>query len=98
MKVNGSNGPIRPGRDGSPPGQPAVQGERGKKESALRTERLDRVEISAAGRARSGEVVPLSSSQPDRLAEIRRRLLAGAYDTNEVVDAVARRILDRGDI
>lgn len=54
----------------------------------------DSVEISDAGRALSGKE-PLS---PDRVAEVRQRILAGAYNATQVVDTVARRILQRGDI
>lgn len=35
---------------------------------------------------------------PERLAELRRRLLDGAYDSLDVIDEVARRILARGDL
>ena len=35
---------------------------------------------------------------PARAARIRGRILNGAYDTLEVVDAVARRLLDSGDL
>lgn len=62
-------------------------------------DRSDKVEISDAGRAlaaRDGdESVGLD---PARAARIRGRILSGAYDTLEVVDAVARRLLDSGDI
>jgi anti-sigma28 factor (negative regulator of flagellin synthesis) len=32
------------------------------------------------------------------VAEIRQRIRDGAYDTDAVLDSIARRILDRGDI
>lgn len=49
---------------------------------------------------------PSSSPHPDTarpeekpsVAELRRRIRDGAYDTDAVLDAVARRILDRGDL
>ena len=56
--------------------------------------RRDSVEISDAGRALAG-ASPLSA---DRVAQVRQRILAGAYNSTEVVDTVARRILQRGDI
>ena len=34
----------------------------------------------------------------DRLVEIRRRVLSGAYDRPDVLDLVARKILDRHDV
>ena len=35
---------------------------------------------------------------PDRIAEVRRRLRRGVYDSEEVAAEVARRILERGDL
>ncbi len=63
-------------------------------------DRTDRVEISNAGRAlaaRNGSV-DSASLDPARAAAIRGRILSGAYDTVQVVDAVARRLLDSGDL
>jgi hypothetical protein len=59
----------------------------------------DRVEISDAGRARASvRLSPADPGSSDRLGEIRRRVLSGAYDTDQVVAEVANRILDRGDV
>ncbi|HTE44456.1 MAG TPA: flagellar biosynthesis anti-sigma factor FlgM [Gemmatimonadaceae bacterium] len=62
-------------------------------------DRSDKVEISNAGRALAarepGSTSPLDSA---RTTAIRGRVLNGAYDTLEVVDAVARRLLDSGDL
>ena len=35
---------------------------------------------------------------PERLAELRRRVLGGAYDTPAVTEQVARRLLERGEL
>jgi hypothetical protein len=35
---------------------------------------------------------------PERIAEIRGKILEGAYNSVEVVDQVARRMLEHGDI
>ena len=62
-------------------------------------DRSDKVEISDAGRAlaaRDGDQA--SGLDPARAARIRGRVLSGAYDTLEVVDAMARRLLDSGDL
>jgi negative regulator of flagellin synthesis FlgM len=62
-------------------------------------DRTDKVQISDAGRAlaaRDGSEA--GSLDPARAERIRERVLSGAYDTLEVVDAVARRLLDSGDI
>jgi hypothetical protein len=40
----------------------------------------------------------MDSVDPARAAQIRERVLSGAYDTLEVVDAVARRLLQSGDL
>jgi hypothetical protein len=62
-------------------------------------DRSDKVQISDAGRAlaaRDGDAT--SGLSPARAASIRGRVLSGAYDTLEVVDSVARRLLDSGDL
>jgi anti-sigma28 factor (negative regulator of flagellin synthesis) len=57
--------------------------------------RRDSVEISDAGRAREAETrAPLT---PERVREIRGRILSGSYDTVEILGKVAASILDRGD-
>jgi negative regulator of flagellin synthesis FlgM len=57
----------------------------------------DSVQISDAGRAMStGEAG--GSLTPERVAELRRRVLEGAYNANNVVNQVAKRILERGDV
>jgi hypothetical protein len=65
-------------------------------------DRSDKVQISDAGRAlaaRDGASATSSSGLDSARAErIRGRVLSGAYDTLEVVDAVARRLLDTGDL
>jgi negative regulator of flagellin synthesis FlgM len=68
-------------------------------------DRSDKVQISDAGRALaaradgSADAASSSSSlDPARASRIRQRVLSGAYDTLEVVDAVSRRILDSGDL
>ena len=64
------------------------------------TDRSDKVSISDAGRALAArDGGPESAGlDPARAARIRERVLNGAYDTLEVVDAVARRLLASGDL
>jgi hypothetical protein len=66
-----------------------------------RADRSDKVEISDAGRAlaaRDGQETQASSGlDPARADRIRGRVLSGAYDTLEVVDTVARRLIGSGD-
>ena len=54
----------------------------------------DVVELSAEGRA-LGRASALTA---DRVHQIRLRILAGAYDSMDVIDTVARQILQRGDV
>lgn len=86
---------VRPAPAGGEPAQPVSP-----------VARVDRVEISDAGRAlasqgaegaESGEAARAELS-PERLAELRGRVLSGAYASLEVVDQVARRMLQRGDL
>lgn len=60
----------------------------------------DRVEISEEGRAlaAAGKQGTTGDLSPERVSELRQRVLAGAYNSVQVVDEIARRMLDRGDI
>ena len=70
-------------------------------EPKAKSDRSDRVQIADAGRALADSLA--SSEQagefsPERMAEIRQRLLEGAYESVQVVEEVARRILGCGDV
>lgn len=98
MKVdNGNPGPIRSERPRDARATPAAGNTAAQKPTPLRNEPVDRVEISAAGRARAARLAPVDPGSATRLAEIRQRVLEGAYDTDAVVADVAQRILERGD-
>jgi anti-sigma28 factor (negative regulator of flagellin synthesis) len=58
----------------------------------------DSVQISDAGRARAAGSDSVSGLDPDRVAQIRQNILTGAYNSLDVVDKVASRILDSGDL
>lgn len=58
----------------------------------------DRVEISAEARALAAQSEAAGGLSPERLAELRRWVQTGAFDRSDVLDAVARRMLERGDI
>lgn len=60
--------------------------------------RADRVEISEAGRALSLHEGAEAELTPERTAEIRQKILDGAYESLEAVDELARRILTSGDL
>jgi anti-sigma28 factor (negative regulator of flagellin synthesis) len=62
--------------------------------------RTDSVQISDAGRALAGaeggqRAAPLDA---ERVAELRRKVLEGAYNSAQVVDQVAQRILKSGEL
>jgi flagellar biosynthesis anti-sigma factor FlgM len=62
-------------------------------------ERSDRVEISAEGRIRAQAALQEGSGlSQERLAEIRQRIEDGTYDTPDMAEQVARRILSSGDL
>lgn len=90
MKINGMPSPdlraitTKPVRDA----ESAETASALKSATSAPPKRRDSVEISDAGRAQAAS----------RVADIRQRILAGAYDATHVIDTVARRILQRGDI
>ena len=56
--------------------------------------RSDSVEISDRGRS----LVLLAETDPDRVAELRRKVFEGAYKSLDLVDQLARRMLQSGDL
>lgn len=98
MKIHGNGGPQRPDRSRDVSIQPVEPRERDARRTPSQVEKFDRVEISDAGRAKASRLEPTSNGTSDRLAEVRRRVLNGAYDADAVVGEVARKIIDRGDV
>jgi hypothetical protein len=80
---------LRPIREisGSDTGRGGAQG-------AGSPPRADRVEISEAGRAMAAQ----GALSPERVADVRQKVAAGAYNTMEVAAEVARRMIARGDL
>jgi negative regulator of flagellin synthesis FlgM len=73
--------------------------------TAPKAERSDKVEISDVARqlaAGSNGVGAVSGARselsPERVAAIREKILKGAYNSVDVVDQVARKMLASGDI
>ena len=68
--------------------------------SAGAAQREDKVQISDAGRALAAQAAGGTQSEltPERIAQVRERILSGAYNSLEVVDQVARKMLASGDI
>lgn len=94
MKINGSLfDPLRPTPTGTPVTRPAQTPT--PSSSSDRSARADSVQISDAGRRLQAQREDID---PERVAELRQKVLTGAYNTLDVVDQVARRILTRGDL
>ncbi|HEX3868006.1 MAG TPA: hypothetical protein VHV78_14690 [Gemmatimonadaceae bacterium] len=69
------------------------------------TDRSDKVQISDAGRAlaargsdSASDAQSSSGLDPAKADRIRGRILSGAYNTLDVVDTVARRVMSSGDL
>lgn len=99
MKIQGGHGgPTRPDRAREVSTQPVEPRHRDGVRTPAQLDKLDRVEISDAGRARASRLEQTTPAMQDRLAEVRRRVLTGAYQADAVVEAVAQRILERGEV
>ena len=95
MKIYGTLfDPVRPDRAGGlAPSAPRTDGPtQPVSPVAPVSPRSDSVEISPQGRSLAGAV------DPERVAELRRKVYEGAYDSLDLVDQVARRILVHGDL
>ena len=102
MRINGGIfDPLRPDR-ATPGGDPAASrpGEQDSASATTGSKKSDSVQISSAGRSLSDRVEKEQQADlaPERVAELRNKVLTGAYNTLDVVDQVARRILSRGDL
>lgn len=102
MKINGSIfDPLRPDRatHGVSPAEPQPVSQVAPVPASGQG-KSDSVQISAAGRsmAQRVELGQRADFDPERVAEVRTKVLTGAYNTLDVVDQVARRILTRGDV
>jgi negative regulator of flagellin synthesis FlgM len=111
MRINGSMfDPLRPDRVSTPAGatqpqanpqsQPPRPGDAGVPPNGAGPAKSDSVQISSAGRSLAGRVEADERTRldPERVAELRTKVLTGAYNTLDVVDQVARRMLSRGDL
>jgi len=102
MRINGSSfDPLRPDRV-NPGGQQAEPrpGDPGARPPVPPRGKTDTVQISDAGRslANRTETQQPGTIDPERVAELRTKVLSGAYNSLDVVDTVARRILSRGEL
>lgn len=100
MRINGNIfDPLRPDR-ATPNSNGSVARPTEQGGPASGSAKSDSVQISDAGRSLAGrlEKDDQASFDPERVAELRNKVLSGAYNTLDVVDQVARRILSRGDL
>lgn len=106
MQINGPNGPYdqllggagaaRDAREAmAPAAAPPV---RPVEPDVSRGTPRDSVSISPEARALADQMGTQSPLAPERMAEIRQRILEGAYDTVAVAGEVARRVLASGDV
>ncbi len=83
-------GPATPGPQPAPPATPGAG-------------HTDRVEISEEARSRAAELegekpaAAVPAEKPS-IEEIRQRIRDGVYESDAVIDSIARRILDRGEL
>lgn len=95
-------GPVRPETTRSSQFADAVDSDaiRSVPGAGSSSDRSDKVSISDAGRALAARDGGADTAviDPARVGGVRDRVLSGAYDTLEVVDAVARRLLVSGDL
>lgn len=99
MKVNRGNGqPLGP--EVSRPAN-RVEADSPKSGGSPKSERKnarDSVEISSAGRSRAEQLAARIPLSDERVAELRERIVTGAYSTDAVVNEVATRIIASGDL
>ena len=98
MKINGSIfDPLRPDR--ATPGPTPAESRPTEPAPTPGAVKSDSVQFSTAGRSLAGSLQGAQDAfDPERVAELRNKVLTGAYNTLDVVDQVARRILSRGDL
>jgi len=99
MKIFGSYDPIRPDRPVSPVAPTNPQGQAATTPVAP-VAKTDSVQLSESGKSMSRKLDAeyRETLDPERTKELRQKVLEGAYNTLDVVDQVARRIMQRGDL
>ncbi|WP_353266867.1 flagellar biosynthesis anti-sigma factor FlgM [Gemmatimonas sp.] len=94
MKINGYSDSLRP----TPLSNQAIQrpAQEVTQSPATKPVKSDSVQISDEARRLNAD--QRDALNPERVAELRQKVLTGAYNSLDVVDQVARRILTRGDL
>ncbi|MCE2940320.1 MAG: flagellar biosynthesis anti-sigma factor FlgM [Gemmatimonadota bacterium] len=97
MKMNGPKDPIIPAGGVREAAQAPARSRGQVEEQPPRNAARDSVSISAEAR-QLAEHASESTLSPERTAEIRRKILDGAYNSAEMAGEVAKRILASGDV
>ncbi len=94
MKINGYSDSLR----ATPISNQAIQrpAQEVTQSPATKPVKSDSVQISDEARRLNAD--QRDALNPERVAELRQKVLTGAYNSLDVVDQVARRILTRGDL
>lgn len=101
MKINSNGGPIRPdiaGVNATRTQAPDKAKVDGVPAAANAVDRSDKVQISDSGRALAARDGATGALSAERVAEIRQKVLDGAYNSLQVVDEVAKRLLASNDL
>jgi negative regulator of flagellin synthesis FlgM len=101
MKINSSIfDPLRPERGTGADSTHGTRSGESPKPASPASPRRDSVQISDTARslASRADAEQRAMLDPERVAELRRKVYEGAYNSLDVVDQVARRILTRGEL
>lgn len=99
MKIYGSSSEILRSDQARELQKTSVNKQKTSAQPASSVGRSDKVSISDAGRALAAQASEGKGElTPERISEIRERILSGAYNSLEIVEQVARKMLESGDI
>lgn len=101
MKINGPKDPIIPAGGARDIRDAQQAPARQAKPADVVTQRKtpqDSVSISDEARKLAEQAGPSAELSPERAAEIRKKILDGAYNSAEMAGEVAKRILRSGDV
>lgn len=79
---------------------PSSPAHAGSGSAPAQAERADRIELSPEARAMAARLDEAGAEEltPERIAQLRQRIRDGVYDSPDIADAVAQRILGSGDL
>lgn len=98
MKINGPKDPIIPAGALRESTQAPARAPKPADAQPQRTTPRDSVSISPEARKLAEQAGAEATLSPERAAEIRKKILDGAYNSAEMAGEVAKRILASGDV